>query len=346
MASGGTMIESAEWAMPGHPDKVCDQISDAILDEYLGLDPMSRVAIETMGGHRQIHLTGEITSKADVSGDRIAVIVRDVLNDIGYSETYALTQNIVKQSPDIAQGVDSGGAGDNGIMVGFASRGTDNLMPEAITIARRVGSWVYLKNGYGPDGKVEVILDNGKVKYLVICVMTKESPIEQKEVEDFIGKKIENYYFNPTGKFEIGGFDADTGLTGRKIVADAYGPMVQVGGGAFSGKDPTKVDRSAAYAARQLARELLMCNEGMFKDIIVRITYAIGKAEPLDIDVMGVGYKIGVQKLEADKSTYESMKPENIINRLDLRKPIYQDLAKWGHFGRPELKWESDTKNK
>lgn len=320
------MITTAEAVTAWHPDKICDQISDAILDECLKQDPFSRVAVETMGGHGKIFLTGEITTKALVNYKLVAKeIYRELLN-----KDIEVFSNIASQAPEIAQGVNTGGAGDQGIMVGYACRDNDAKIPQEMYIAKK------LLEPFHTDAKSQVTLHNKKVKEIVLSVQGK-TQAELREYVDKFGKQtgliyqsLPNIYCNNTGSFVTGGFDADSGVTGRKIVVDAYGPRVPVGGGAFSGKDATKVDRSAAYMARWIALQEL---EKGGLDVMVKIAYCIGKVEP----VMVV---MSVDGIDYDISKEYDCRPEAIIERFDLRKPIYQDLAKNGHFGRKELAWE------
>lgn len=335
-------MRTAEAVSPGHPDKICDQISDAILDDILSHDPEARVAIETMGGHGIITITGELTTSAYCYMDRIA---KQVYRDLGYSDEIGVQVNVVSQSPDIAQGVDTGGAGDQGIMVGYACNENEAMIPQELYLARKILKSV-LNAGYGPDGKSQVTLDDeGKICRIVISVQDKETDpkIDSKVMGIVVGgyKKFISdhcdWVINGTGKFVKGGFDADTGVTGRKIVNDAYGPQVPVGGGAFSGKDPSKVDRSAAYMARKIAVDYLKRYKA--NEVMVKIAYSIGVAEPL---MATVKFKVkdALSRNEdivlIDK--YD-LTPMGIIKTLNLKKPIYQQTAKWGAFG-GGFKWE------
>jgi len=310
------------------PDKVCDQISDAILDDVLKQDPDARVAIEVMGGHGIIQIMGEMTTTAYCYMDRIA---KRVYKDLGYTDSIGVNVNVVSQSPDIAQGVDTGGAGDQGIMVGYATNETPEMMPKEYVLARRLAQHISKLEGYGPDGKCQVTLDdNGDVDTVILSVMNKDKkPFVDKDIEEILNHKIKNFYFNPTGKFEVGGFEADTGLTGRKLAVDNYGPQIPVGGGAFSGKDSTKVDRSAAYMARYLAKSYAKMYGG---EVLVKIAYSIGVAEPVMVTIDG-----------EDGRQYSKdfdLTPQGIIKFLDLRKPIYEETARLGHFGNNKFKWE------
>ncbi|QQR82911.1 methionine adenosyltransferase domain-containing protein [Candidatus Campbellbacteria bacterium] len=318
-------MQTAEAVTLAHPDKVCDQISDAILDACLEQDPHARVAVETVGGHGLITVTGEVTTTAHVNFRKIA---QDVYRDCGYDTPIGITVNIVAQSPEIGRGVDHDGAGDQGIMVGYATAETPELMPLPVVLSRT------LVRAMGKhDGKAQVTVENGKVS----CVLTSlcESgdmsdvvleEVVAQEVTPFLpeGKTIEDVWMrNPNGAWTIGGFDADTGLTGRKIAVDTYGPSIPVGGGAFSGKDATKVDRSGAYIARKIACDYL--RERGAQEVFVHIAYAIGVAEPL----MAVAMIDGVQ----EKITGYDLRPRAIIEALDLRKPQFRETAKYGHFG-------------
>lgn len=341
---------SNEIVFRGHPDKVCDQISDAILDECLNQDPYSRVAVETVGGKGKVFITGEITTKAEFNTRQI---VKRVLDDVGYdSSKYEVVDNIGKQSPDIAQGVDAGGAGDNGMMFGYACNDTEVLLPLAQVIlqdfSRNYDALRRMHKGFLPDGKAQITgyYDENfklqKIKTFTVCYQNTE---KERDATDHTIKclvlnickkyniEIEQFLINPTGKFMVGGFDGDAGLTGRKIVVDTYQSFANVGGGAFSGKDPTKVDRSGAYKVRQIAKRYL--KEYDLKWCEVQLSYAIGKAEPLAIYINS-----DVGHIEPLNSLYEECKPLNIITDLQLRNPIYLPTAQFGHFGHSEFTWE------
>jgi len=316
-------MKIAEAVTPAHPDKICDQISDAILDDCLKQDPNSRVAIETMGGHGIITITGELTTKAFSYMDRIA---KKVYKDLGHTDEIGVQVNVVSQSPDISQGVDSGGAGDQGIMVGYACNENEAKIPQELYLAREI-----LKP-FQADGKSQVVLnDDGTINNIVLSVQGKT----REELEIHLKKTIKDdyaYYCNNTGSFDIGGFDADSGCTGRKIVVDAYGPRIPVGGGAFSGKDASKVDRSGAYMARWIALKLL--EEHKADDAIVRLGYVIGRSEPLLREAVVDGQVFNLEEYDC--------RPQAIIERFNLRKPIYQDTAANGHFGFiGEYPWET-----
>lgn len=345
-------IYTVESVTAGHPDKVCDQISDAILDECLRQDPMSRVAMEAFGGHGLLVVGGEVTTKAEVDWEKIA---RDVYREIGYEEKIEVITRVVKQSPDIAQGVDTGGAGDQGIMYGFATDETPEFLPRGIVLVHKLtkglqdlresGEIGWLK----PDGKAQVTIDGEtgqKVSTVLVSTQHDES-VGQDEIKKTLVEKLIKplvpdldgieILVNPTGKFAIGGFESDTGLTGRKIMVDTYGGLIPHGGGCFSGKDPTKVDRSAAYMARYVAKNLVA--EGKAKECLVSVAYAIGRAEPLMVEALN-------EKGESIRGEIEKrfdFKPKAIIEKLDLRRPIYKKTAVYGHFGKPDLPWEKIT---
>jgi S-adenosylmethionine synthetase len=316
---------TAESVTKRHPDKICDQISDAILDACLEQDPMSRVAVETIGGHNTIVLIGEVTTKAVVDFSSVA---RSLYNDL-IGKDIGVLCNIVKQSPQISQGVDIGGAGDQGCMVGYACAENPERIPEELNLARK------LLQPYDWDGKSQVTIENGVVSQVVLSVQNQIQSELEKWVRTFF-KGYQNFdynvYCNNTGAFTVGGFDADSGVTGRKIVVDAYGPRVPVGGGAFSGKDPTKVDRSAAYMARWIALKRL--KESGAKEVTVRLAYVIGRAEPVMMTATYNGIEYPLDNKEFD------CRPEAIIERFDLRKPIYLQTAANGHFGYKDYPWE------
>ena len=310
---------TAESVSPKHPDKLCDQISDAILDAYLAVDPDSRVAAEVCGGHGVVFVTGEITSKAD-DIDIPAIVHRIAGDDI------EVHTKIVKQSPEIAAGVDTGGAGDQGIMIGYACDETDEMIPREVVLARRLNQFIYDKHPF--DGKTQITLaPDGSVDSVVVSFQNVSHDELEQLVREFIASeglkgKLE-LHINPAGDWNQGGFDADTGLTGRKLIVDNYGPRVAIGGGCYSGKDPSKVDRSAAYMARRIAVDYL--RERKAHEVLVRLAYAIGYAEPLEKTVIIDG--------EPEEITGYDLTPQGIIKFLDLKRPIYEATARYGHYG-------------
>ena len=379
---------TSESVTEGHPDKICDQISDAILNEILTQDPYARVAFETTCTTGMVQVMGEISTSCYVD---IPKVVRDTVREIGYDrakygfdcDTCAVLTAIDEQSADIALGVDNSleskegaseadlaiGAGDQGMMFGYACDETKELMPLPISLAhklakrltdvRKDGTFDYLR----PDGKSQVTVeydeDNQPVRVDTVVISTQHSPevslaqIREDMIEQVVKKVIpshlldENtkYFINPTGRFVIGGPHGDSGLTGRKIIVDTYGGIGRHGGGAFSGKDPTKVDRSGAYAARWVAKNIVAA--GMAKRCEIQLAYAIGVAEPVSIVVETVGTGVvGDDVLEKAVEKVFDLRPAAIIEQLDLRKPIYKQLAAYGHMGREELgvKWENTDK--
>ena len=365
---------TSESVTEGHPDKIADQISDAILDACLAEDPYSRVAAETLTATGLVVIAGEITTKAYVD---FQSVVRGVVASIGYdnalygfdSNTCAVISSINRQSGDIAQGVDTGGAGDQGMMFGFATNETPELMPTAISLAhkltrrlsevRKNGKLSYLR----PDGKSQVTVEYdeaGKpVRIDAVVISTQHAEqIPTEELRADVLKHViqavlppelldENtkYHINPTGRFVIGGPMGDTGLTGRKIIVDTYGGAGRHGGGAFSGKDPTKVDRSAAYMARYIAKNVVAA--GLADKAEVQLAYAIGVAEPVSVlvETFGTGKISGKQLTELVRKNFQ-LTPKGIIESLDLRRPIYRATAAYGHFGRnePNFTWEATDK--
>ncbi len=319
------MIQTAEAVSRAHPDKVCDQISDAVLDFCLEHDPYSRVALETLGGHGKIVLAGEITTNAPLASDVYEKIAKDVYKDNGYIDNVEVFTYISKQSSEIGHGVDQEGAGDQGIMVGYATDETEELLPLEMSLSRKI-----VRSMGRHDGKAQVTIEDGKVINVItsLCENGDLSDVTlddtfKKYITPLIDGKVGDVWMkNPNGKWKIGGFAADAGLTGRKIVVDAYGPRVQVGGGAFSGKDATKVDRSAAYMARKIAVDHI--KKGA-KEAKVFIAYAIGYPEPL-VAVVHVDGK--EQKVKG----YD-LRPQAIIEQLDLRKSQFYQTAQYGHFG-------------
>jgi S-adenosylmethionine synthetase len=370
--SNGNFLFTSESVTEGHPDKMADHVSDAILDAILTQDPMARVACETLVTTGLAVVAGEITTTAIVNYKQI---IRETIEEIGYdnaeygydSNTCSVIDAIGTQSPDISQGVDTGGAGDQGLMFGFACNETPELMPMPIQMAhnltrklsevRRDGTIPYLR----PDGKSQVSIEyrDGRpfrVEAVVISSQTSEMPIEQiradimeKVIKPVIPSELldENtkYHINPTGRFVVGGPMGDAGVTGRKIIVDTYGGFAPHGGGAFSGKDPTKVDRSAAYMARYIAKNVVAA--GLADKCTVQLAYAIGVAEPVSVyvDTHGTG-TIDDDKLSAIVRENFALTPKGIIEMLDLRRPIYRETARFGHFGRlnGEFSWEVTDK--
>jgi S-adenosylmethionine synthetase len=341
---------TTESVTSGHPDKVCDQISDAILDACLAQDPKARVAVESFGSHGTLMLGGELTTTAKIDAEAIA---RQVYKDIGYTDELKVLNTIVTQSPDIAQGVDTGGAGDQGIMYGFATDETPEFLPKAVVLShalarlleklRRDNTLPWLR----PDGKTQITIDNGTV----ITALTSTQHAEEVSQEEIRTKLIEHLFtpilgdlanieilVNPTGKFVMGGFAADAGLTGRKIMVDTYGGIMPHGGGAFSGKDATKVDRSAAYMCRFAAKNLVA--NGHAKKALVSVAYAIGRVEPVMIEAFD---DEGNNLTELVTKNFD-FKPRAIIERLGLTKPIFRPTAAYGHFGVAGRPWEEVVK--
>jgi S-adenosylmethionine synthetase len=364
---------TSESVSEGHPDKVCDQISDAVLDALLEQDKTSRVACETFVTTGLVLVGGEITTKGYIE---VQEIVRNVIRDIGYTkagvgfdaDSCSVLSSIHSQSPDIAQGVDTGGAGDQGMMFGYASSETPELMPAPIMYAHKLVLRLanvrkkqptlmpYLR----PDAKSQVTVEydnNGKpIRVDTVVVSTQHDPeVTQKKIkEDVIELIVRNvipsgmldnktrYFVNPTGRFEIGGPHGDSGLTGRKIVVDTYGGRAPHGGGAFSGKDPTKVDRSAAYAARHIAKNIVAAK--LATECQIQVAYAIGISEPVSIQINTFGTGVIPDTQLSDFVMKEiDLTPRGIIKRLNLRRPIYRKTAAYGHFGRTEKEftWEN-----
>ncbi len=305
-------IKTCEFVSPGHPDKICDFIADSVLDEYLKGDPKSRVAVEVLGGHGVVTLTGEVTSSADCD---VESVVKEIV-----SRDYEVRVNISKQSSEISRGVDTGGAGDQGIMIGYAANETETFMPREYEIARSLCQEIY--EVYPSDGKTQVTIRGEEV----LAVVASFQNTKTKELEELVRSSIkaDRYLINPAGEWRTGGFDADSGLSGRKIVVDNYGPEVSVGGGSFSGKDPTKVDRSAAYMARHVAVDLLKKHKAQV--VKTRLAYAIGIPKTLMAQAVVDGEVLPIQGYD--------LTPQGIIKFLGLDKPIYKETARFGHMGR------------
>ncbi|HEX9943204.1 MAG TPA: methionine adenosyltransferase [Thermoanaerobaculia bacterium] len=370
MSERDVHLFTSESVTEGHPDKVADQISDAVLDEVLRQDPTGRVACETTVTTGMVLLAGEISTKAYVD---FAGVARRVVREIGYtqtaygfdSETCAVLSAIDPQSPDIAQGVDTGGAGDQGLMFGFACRETPELMPLPIALAHRLTRGLARARKAGeirwlrPDGKSQVTVEyegTRPVRVHTVVISTQHAPdvsheeIRRTVVEEIVKAEVPEglldertvYHINPTGRFVIGGPQGDCGLTGRKIIVDTYGGYGRHGGGAFSGKDPTKVDRSACYMARHVAKNLVAA--GLAERVEVQLAYAIGVADPVSVRVESFGTgAIGDRRMERLVREHFPLAPRGIIEDLDLRRPIYRKTAAYGHFGRdePDFRWES-----
>ncbi len=311
------MIKTAEFVSPKHPDKICDFIADSILDAYLTGDKESRVAIEVMGGHHLITINGEVTSSATPN---IEALVKNIVG-----AEYKVITNIVMQSSEIARGVDTGGAGDQGIMKGYATSETPEHLPLEYKLARDLCQKIY--DVYPYDGKVQVTTKNGLIKTVVASFQnTKNS-----ELLELVKKIItaEEYLINPAGEWTLGGFDADTGLSGRKLIVDNYGPEIPIGGGSFSGKDYTKVDRSGAYIARRIAVDLLEKNSA--KEVYTKLAYAIGKSEP----VMAVAV---IDGKEEEIVGYD-LSPKGMREYLKLDQVKFAETCQWGHFGH-DFSWK------
>jgi S-adenosylmethionine synthetase len=373
MSRKGRHLFTSESVTEGHPDKIADQISDSILDAILAQDPVSRVACETLVTTGLAIVAGEITTSAYVD---FQDVVRGTINEIGYNrgkygfdaETCAVLSSIHSQSPDIAMGVDTGGAGDQGLMFGFACTETEELMPlpimlahkltKGLSCARRDGVLEYLR----PDGKSQVTVEydgNHPIRVDAVVVSSQHSPLVTQETmkEDLVEKIISRVipqnlidkntkiYVNPTGRFVVGGPHGDAGVTGRKIIVDTYGGAAPHGGGAFSGKDPTKVDRSACYMARHIAKNVVAA--GIAERALVQLAYAIGVADPVSVMVHTEGTgRIPEEKITELVREHFKLTPRGIMEELDLRRPIYKKTAAFGHFGRtePEFTWERTDK--
>ena len=325
-------FRTAEYVSPKHPDKLCDQVADALLDAHLTKDPDSRTAIEVVGGHGQMFITGEVTSQAEVD---YAEIVRRIIGDI------KLTVNMIEQSPEIASGVDTGGAGDQGIMIGYATSETTEFLPLELVLARDLNQYLY--NIWPFDGKTQVTLKGNELHRIVASFQN----VPKGDLEEAVKRwakgqrrvsacfvKYRNgnpeLHINPAGDWQIGGLEADAGLTGRKLIVDNYGPRIPIGGGAYSGKDATKVDRSGAYMARKIAVDYLKIFQA--NEVLVRLAYAIGYDQPVEATAIVDGRSKIIEGYD--------LSPRGIIEFLDLKKPIYEDLAKNGHYGRKGLSWD------
>ena len=364
---------TSESVTEGHPDKICDQISDAVLDAVLAADPRGRVACEVMVKDQDVYVVGEMTTTAKPD---IEKLVRETIRRIGYNDADAgftadscrVIVNLTRQSPDIAQGVDTGGAGDQGLMFGYACDETEELMPFPIMMAHKLCQRLAEVRHQGilkflrPDGKAQVTVQYngaGPQRIDAVVVSTQHSPqVSTEELREAVKKNViqpviparlldkdTKYHINPTGRFVTGGPVGDSGMTGRKIIVDTYGGMAPHGGGSFSGKDPTKVDRSATYMARYIAKNIVAA--GLARRVQVQIAYAIGVAEPVSVRVetFGTG-RVDENKLAQLIRQHFDLTPAGIIKTLDLRRPIYQKAAAYGHFGRSgsEFTWERTDK--
>ena len=326
------MIRTAECVSPMHPDKMCDRISDTLLDLHLTHDPYSRVAIETAGGNGLVYVTGEVTSEYKITEDEITQVVRDVTTD----DTIKVIINLNQQSPEIAQGVDEGGAGDQGIMTGYACRENDQLLPQEYFLARELNKFIFEKFPF--DGKTQITLgktQSGTEWVRVVASFQKAPGIElyglvNEFFKNYPQYTLEEIHCNPAGDWNIGGFTADAGLTGRKLAVDNYGPRVPIGGGAFSGKDSTKVDRSAAYMARRVAVDILEQRPEV-QEVYVQLAYAIGYDQPLQATAVVDGKEEKIQGYD--------LSPSGIIDFLKLRKPIFANTAQFGHMG-ADFSWK------
>lgn len=322
-------FKTAESVSPKHPDKICDQISDAILDAHLAQDPNARVAIDVAGGHGKVFVTGEVTSKAE-NIDVAGIVTRLAGTDV------TVIEHIAEQSPEIAQGVDIGGAGDQGIMVGYATGETKELLPLEFVLARDLNQYLYKHWPY--DGKTQVTMLDGKIHTIVASFQNatqaelEAAAREWQRLQTVAANATDAtvYHINPSGDWSIGGFDADAGLTGRKLAVDNYGPSIPVGGGAFSGKDPSKVDRSGAYMARKVAVDYL--KKFHAQTVYVTLAYAIGHDRPLQATAIIDGKERPIEDYD--------LSPEGMTALLDLRRPVYEATARYGHFGHSDFAWQ------
>ena len=328
-----TSFRTAEYVSPKHPDKLCDRIADAMLDAHLAKDPAARTAIEVMGGHGKLYITGEVTSRAVIDIESIARRIA--------GQDIEVVENIAQQSPEIAQGVNIGGAGDQGVMIGYATSETPELLPLELVLARDLNRYLFKIWPY--DGKTQVTLRGGEIVAIVASFQyagkdeLTEAVQEWARHQNYVSACFVKYrnsnpelHINPAGDWRIGGFDADTGLTGRKLIVHNYGPSIPIGGGAYSGKDPSKVDRSAAYMARKIAVDYVRRFQA--HEVFVRLAYAIGYDQPVEMTAIVDGEPRQIEGYD--------LTPGGIIEQLVLTRPIYEDLATYGHYGRPGLSWE------
>ena len=325
-------MKTAESVTPSHPDKMCDRISDALLDLCLSKDPMTRFAVETVGGHGRILIIGEVTTKATINWE---VEAEKIVKRITGKHNMNVEVKIVQQSAEIANGVDTGGAGDQGIMTGYACNDNEAMIPQEAHLARSLAKFIYDKHPY--DGKTQITLND---EGFIDTIVTSFQNVYAKDLKDEVLAWLHSIakpqdgitiHCNPAGDWVKGGFDADTGLTGRKLMVDNYGPQVAVGGGCFSGKDATKVDRSAAYMARKIAVTYLKRFDA--KEVLVKLAYAIGVAEPVTVTAMVRVFNASEGQEVIIKEEDWDLTPKGIIEALDLRKPQYEKTAEWGHFG-------------
>ena len=315
------MIRTAECVSPMHPDKMCDRISDTLLDLHLRNDPNSRVAIETCGGNGLVYVTGEVTSEYKITDEEIIQVVKDVTTD----NSIEVKINLNTQSPEIAQGVDIGGAGDQGIMTGYACRENEQLLPQEYFLSRELNKFIFEKFPF--DGKTQITLDRNRIRAVASFQKAPTTELYTLVTEFFKlypQYTLQEIHCNPAGDWNIGGFTADAGLTGRKLAVDNYGPRIPIGGGAFSGKDSTKVDRSAAYMARRVAVDILEQNQEA-QEVFVQLAYAIGYDQPLQATAVIDGVETPIEGYD--------LSPKGIIEFLDLRKPQFAKTAEFGHMG-------------
>jgi S-adenosylmethionine synthetase len=311
------MYKTAESVSPHHPDKICDQISDSILDSFIAVDPDSRVAVECMGGHGLLTITGEVTSNHTIDIEKVA---RNIVGD-----SIEIRTNLVQQSPEIAQGVDTGGAGDQGSMVGYATSTNGSYIPNETFLARDLNKLIY--QSYPFDGKTQITLAENKIVTVVASFQNAKSIELENIIHSWLSDKIvvdtPSIFTNPAGDWSIGGFEADAGLTGRKLAVDNYGPNIPLGGGCFSGKDGTKVDRSGAYMARRIALDYLQKTGA--REVYCYLAYSIGVVQPVQATIIIDGHE--------ERILGYDLSPQGIITFLKLRTTIFTETARWGHFG-------------
>jgi S-adenosylmethionine synthetase len=330
-------MRTAEFVSPKHPDKMCDRISDTLLDKFLEQDSNSRCGIETMGSHGKVWITGEVTSMGELSNDEIIQVVKDI------SGVEDVTIHLSKQSPEISKGVDNGLSGDQGVMIGYACSETSTMMPFEYELARSLNKYIY--EFYPYDGKTQVTINGSDARVIASFQNSKSEHLKElihtffkNQTISTIDFKITQTLCNPLGEWNIGGFDSDTGLTGRKISVDSYGPRIPNGGGEFSGKDATKIDRSAAYMARKIAVDTV--KQYSLSYAMVELSYAIGYDQPIQAYIKGNEHGINTETgLWLRPVSGYDLSPTGIIDYLDLKKPIFSQTSQWGHFGN-EFKWK------